>query len=208
MRRRGGTRADLDRAVAALGIDERVVGAFHQLDRARFVPAGSEARAYIDSPVGIPEGQTTSQPTLIASMVDALQLPLEACVLEVGTGYGFQTALLALLARDVISIERHEPLADAARRNLRGFENVEVRHGDGALGAPDRAPFDGIVVSAAAAELPEELVSQLRAGGRLVIPVARRGSDDVLVYVKDGDILREERLLTPARFVPLVRDED
>jgi protein-L-isoaspartate(D-aspartate) O-methyltransferase len=189
--------------------DERVLDAVRRIDRADFVPEGLEAEAYLDRPVALPDHQTTSQPSLIARMIEAAAIGPDDVVLEVGTGYGYQTALLGLLARRVYSIERHERLARAAEKNLEraGIENVSVFVGDGWKGLPDKAPFDAIVVSAAASEVPKALVDQLSDGGRLVIPVARRRSDDVLLFEKQGDQLREVRLVTPARFVPLVKGE-
>ena len=187
--------------------DERVVEAFSKIARERFVPSGSERHAYVDRPVPLPHGQTTSQPSLIARMVEAVAPSASDLVLEVGTGYGFQTALLAELAKEVVSIERFPELAESARRNLarEGYSNVTVVVGDGWQGHPERAPYDAIVVSAAAEELPRSLVSQMADGGRLVVPIARMGRDDVVLYVKHGDVLSKERLITPARFVPLVR---
>ena len=186
--------------------DQRVIDAFARIAREDFVPKGSEPEAYLDRPVLLPHRQTTSQPSLIARMVEAAQPGPHDRVLEVGTGYGFQTALLGTLVREVVSVERYERLAEAARANLErvGMDNVEVHVGDGWEGWPDKAPFDAIVVSAAAEHLPEVLVEQLKDGGRLVVPLTRGRSDDVVVVVKDGDE-RKERLITPARFVPLVK---
>ena len=188
--------------------DPRIADAFRAVDRADFVPTGSAAEAYGDRPVGLPEHQTTSQPSLIARMIDAAAPGPDDVVLEVGTGYGFQTALLARLSSLVVSIERHRSLAAAAVANLarHGVDNVEVVVGDGWKGYPPRAPFDAIVVSAAASELPAALGEQLAEDGRLVIPLARAGSDDVVLLRKRGGRVVEERLITPARFVPLVQD--
>ncbi|HEX2050697.1 MAG TPA: protein-L-isoaspartate(D-aspartate) O-methyltransferase [Actinomycetota bacterium] len=191
-------------------VDLRIVDAFRAVDRARFVPAHAAADAYLDRPIGIPEEQTTSQPSLIARMLDAAAPRAGDRALEVGTGYGFQTALLSRLVDDVVSIERWPALADAARANLdaAGVRNVEVVVGDGWRGVPDRAPFDVVVVSAAADEVPAALGDQLADGGRLVIPVRARLSDRVYLYVKEGARLRRRRLVSPARFVPLVRGDD
>ena len=201
------TQQGLVRLLRRQGVDERVVAAFTQIDRAGFVPAGSEAVAYSDRPVGIPEGQTTSQPSLIARMIEAAAPGPSDRVLEVGTGFGFQTALLARLAGDVVSIERFDALAQTARRNLTsaGIENALVIVGDGWEGAPRHQPFDAIVVSAAAEEVPHALEEQLSEGGRLVIPVKGPTSDDVLLFVKQDGVVEKKALLTPARFVPLVR---
>lgn len=188
--------------------DGRIADAFEAVDRAGFVPSGS-AGVYRDAPVPIPEGQTTSQPSLIARMIEALDPAPDDLVLEVGTGFGYQTALLARLCREVVSIERWESLAAAARANLAGAgtQNTRVIVGDGWKGLPQRAPFDGIVVSAAATEVPPALAAQLGEGGRLVVPVKRWGSDEVMLYRKSGDDLAAVRLVTPARFVPLVKEE-
>ena len=202
------TQQGLVRLLRRHGIDERVVQAFADVARARFVPRGSVSFAYADRPVGIPEGQTTSQPSLIARMIEAAAPSSTDMVLEVGTGYGYQTALLARLAGRVVSIERFDVLAEAARKNLEdaGIENVRVLVGDGWKGVPEHQPFDAIVVSAAAEEVPPALEEQLAEGGRLVIPVKGPVSDDVLLFVKTGGRVEKRSLLTPARFVPLVRE--
>ena len=201
-------RERLLKRVRRSGVSPRVVEAFEAVDRADFVPAGTERHAYSDRPVPLPRAQTTSQPTLIGIMVDAADIGAGDHVLEVGTGFGFQTAVLAHLARSVVSVERHDELAHAARANLEraGTANVEVVVGDGWQGHPRRAPYDSIVVSAAASELPPALGDQLSEGGRLVIPLKGPAGDDVYLYVKKGGALQRERLITPARFVPLVRD--
>jgi protein-L-isoaspartate(D-aspartate) O-methyltransferase len=197
----------LARLVEREPVDARVVEAFRRVDRADFVPVDLIDQAYADRPVALPQRQTTSQPSLIARMVDAADVKKDDIVLEVGTGYGFQTALLATLAKEVVSIERHAELAEAARKNLAaaGIENVVVFVGDGWEGAPDKAPFDAIVVSAAAESVPQALVDQLSEGGRMVIPVKSGGNDDVWLLQKRNGVLHEVRLITPARFVPLVR---
>jgi protein-L-isoaspartate(D-aspartate) O-methyltransferase len=189
--------------------DPRIVEAFRALDRAGFVPEDFKGNPYRDAPVGLPEGQTTSQPSLIATMIDAVSPGPGDAVLEVGTGFGFQTALLARLAGRVVSIERWAVLAAAARANLErnGIAGVDVLVGDGHLGWPPGAPYDCMIVSAAALEVPRALEEQLAEGGRLVIPVKSDTSDDVRLFRKEGS-LQEVRLVTPARFVPLVRDED
>jgi protein-L-isoaspartate(D-aspartate) O-methyltransferase len=197
----------LARLIEREGVSERVVAAFRSVDRAHFVPGSAGSGAYADRPIGIPEGQTTSQPSLIARMVDVARPT--GRVLEIGTGWGYQTAVLARLADEVVTIDRHASLTEAARANLRraGVEGVVTITGDGWLGAPEHAPFDAIVVSAAASELPPALGDQLVEGGRLVIPVRAARGDDVLLFVKrDGELVRE-RLVTPARFVPLVPGE-
>ncbi len=197
----------LVRHIASQGIqDPRLLEAVRTVRRGDFVPPGSEARAYSDRPVGLPEAQTTSQPSLIAHMIDAAHVGPDDLVLEVGTGYGYQTALLAKVARAVVSIERHATLAEAARENLRrvGIVGAEIKVGDGWNGWIEEAPYDTIIVSAAASTLPQSLADQLAEGGRLVIPLQRGAGDDVYLFVKEGGVLGHGRLVTPARFVPLV----
>jgi len=191
------------------GIDERVIGAFAATPRADFVPLRSRSMAYVDRPVALPERQTTSQPSLIARMIEAARPEATDRALEVGTGYGFQTALLARLVADVVSVERSATLAEAAAENLRlaGIENARVSVGDGWEGLPADAPFEVIVVSAAASEVPEALEEQLAEGGRLVIPVRGATSDEVLLFEKHDGVVKRISLLTPARFVPLVKGE-
>jgi protein-L-isoaspartate(D-aspartate) O-methyltransferase len=205
-------RQGLDDLIASEPLaDPRIADVFSTLDRAWFVPQGLEMEAYEDRPVALPQGQTTSQPSLIARMVDAAAPGPGDRVLEVGTGYGFQTALLAGLAGKVYSIERHESLASKARENLdrAGIHGADIVVGDGWLGWPAGAPYDAAIVSAAADEVPLALVDQLADGGRLVIPLRNRGSDDVILFVKEtGGRLRQVRLVTPARFVPLVHRPD
>ena len=181
--------------------------AFARVARSGFVPEGSEAEAEHDHPVALPHRQTTSQPSLIGRMIEAARIQAGDRVLEVGTGFGFQTALLAVLAKEVVSVERFPDLAEQARANLEraGVANADVFVGDGWEGWDERSPYDAIVVSAAAEEVPAAFVGQLREGGRLVVPLKRGRSDDVVVLVKGRDGVIEERLITPARFVPLVR---
>ena len=200
------TQEGLARLVQRDGVVRDVVEAFKAVDRAAFVPPGARREAYRDRPVGIPAGQTTSQPSLIARMIDALSLRPSDRVLEVGTGFGFQTALLTRLAREVFSIERHAELAEAARRNLAaaGIDKATVEVGDGWKGLPEFAPYDAIIVSASATEVPGELIAQLRHGGRMVIPVEGPTGADVILFRKRGQDLEKVRLITPARFVPLV----
>lgn len=185
--------------------DRRVLDALRAVDRADFVPDGATGSAYSDRPVPIPHGQTTSQPSLIASMVEALELEGDERVLEIGTGYGFQTALLAELAAEVFSIDRYPRLVEDAQRNLRdaGYDGPTLEAGDGYEGMPEHAPFDAIIVSATAPDVPSSLVHQLEEGGRLVIPVKRGLGESVVVYRRQGDELVEERDLARVRFVPL-----
>jgi protein-L-isoaspartate(D-aspartate) O-methyltransferase len=200
------TQEGLARLVERERVSTRVAEAFRAVDRARFVPEGSEKAAYSDRPVAIPERQTTSQPTLIARMVDVADVGPADRVLEVGTGLGFQTALLATLAAEVISLDRFASLTRGARVNLEsaGIANAAVITADGWEGSPEHAPFDVILVSAAATEVPPALAEQLADGGRLVIPVQGRAGDEVLLFSKRRGRLVRRGLVTPARFVPLV----
>lgn len=185
--------------------DERVMDAMGQVPRERFVPPDQRERAYRDGALPIGEGQTVSQPWIVARMIELLGLEGPERVLEVGTGSGYGAAVLARCCSHVVTVERRRGLADDARRTLDelGVINVEVRTGDGTAGVPDRAPFDAIVVTAAAAEgPPRPLLDQLVPGAPLVCPI-ERGEGERLVCVRDG---REETIV-PVRFVPLVEGE-
>jgi protein-L-isoaspartate(D-aspartate) O-methyltransferase len=198
---------ELARLARADGVrDKRVLEALAAVPRAEFVPAEHAERAYHDEPIRIPRGQVTTQPSLIARMLAALALEGHERVLEVGTGHGFQTALLARLAADVVSIERFGDLAETALSNLErhGVRNVEVVVGDGSGGVPERAPFDGIVVSAAFTSVPEPLSEQLAEGGRLVQPLGPGGHDDVVLFERGPVGLKRRASIVPAHFVRLV----
>jgi len=198
--------ADLAAAARAAGVrDERLLAVMAQLPRTAFVPADLTGEAYRDEPVRITHRQVTSQPSLIALMVDALELHGGEKVLEVGTGYGYQTALLARLAREVWSIELWQDMTDAAREGLagEGITNVHLLVGDGTRGVPEAAPFDAIVLTAAFPEVPPPLVDQLVVGGRLVQPIGAGGREDVTLFVKDEHGLSRRHRVVPARFVPL-----
>jgi protein-L-isoaspartate(D-aspartate) O-methyltransferase len=196
----------VDRQLRRRGIeDERVLAAMGELPRELFLPEGARGQAYRDGAVRISAGQTMSQPWIVACMTALLELKGEELVLEVGTGSGYGAAVLSRCCRAVVTIERHAALAELARAALveTGCDNVEVRVGDGCAGAPDRAPFDGISVTAASDEgPPPALVEQLRPGAALVCPV-RRGGDEQLMRFRDG----AEEAVVPVRFVPLVPDE-
>ena len=202
-----GSPEDLIRVLRAQGIrDRRVLAAFGAVPRAAFVPPAAAGQAYVDGPIRIPHGQVTTQPSLIAKMVAALGLSGTERVLEVGTGLGFQTAILARLAGEVISVERFPALAEQARANLAAARasRVTVVIGDGTLGIPDHAPYQAIVVSAASPSVPGPLVEQLAPGGRLVHPVGPGGREQVTAFHKEGDQLVADARLTAAYFVPLV----
>jgi protein-L-isoaspartate(D-aspartate) O-methyltransferase len=194
-------------AARAAGVgDERVLAALRSVPRALFVPPSQIDRAYVDGPLPIAHAQVTTQPSLVAKMVEALALTGSERVLEIGTGYGWQTALLASLAAFVWSVERWPDLAEAARANLEryGARNVEVSVGDGSRGLAEQAPFEAVLVSAAFPRVPPPLAAQLAPGGRLVQPIGRGGDEDVVLFERRGDELEVAQTLTLARFVPLV----
>lgn len=198
--------AQLRELAAQQGVrDPRVLDAIEATPRERFVPASAVGEAYDDRPVTLPRQQTTSQPSLIAAMVESLALGAHDTALEIGSGYGFQTALMAALCRYVWGIEWWPELAEGARANLgaHGVDNAEVMVGDGHEGLPEHAPYNGIVISAATPSVPAALVAQLVEGGRLVAPVGSRGSTLVTVYTqRDGDLHVVDELV-PARFVEM-----
>jgi protein-L-isoaspartate(D-aspartate) O-methyltransferase len=183
--------------------DERVLDAIAAVPRSEFVPVELAGLADVDMPIPIPHGQVTTQPSLVARMVEALSLTGDERVLEIGTGYGWQTALLARLAREVFSVERFADLAETARAALAGCENVAVVVGDGSEGLPQHAPFDSILVAAAYPSVPEPLAEQLAESGRLVQPLGPGGAEDVVLFEKRGGALHRVRSLTGAHFVRL-----
>jgi protein-L-isoaspartate(D-aspartate) O-methyltransferase len=187
----------------------RTMAAMAKVPREKFVRAGNEDAAYINMPLPIGYGQTISQPFIVALMTDLLDLQGGERVLEVGTGSGYQAAILSELAREVYSIEVVEPLAREAETTLKrlGYDRVKVRVGDGAKGWPEMAPFDAIIVTAAAGEgPPPDLLAQLRPGGRMVIPVGRgRFAQDLILVTKDAKGSIAQRSVLPVAFVPLVR---
>ena len=188
--------------------DERVLAAMLRVRRHEFAPEPYRTQAYEDHPLPIAEGQTISQPYIVALMLEALALSSFDKVLEVGTGSGYVTALLAEMVAQVISIERHEVLADSARNLLgaMGYTNVKIIVGDGSRGFLESAPYNAILVSAAAPELPQQLVDQLAEGGRMIIPIGRDDSQQLqFIYKQDGQI--KTRLREFCRFVPLIPEK-
>ncbi len=185
--------------------DPRVLAALARVPRERFVPPESEAEAYADRALPLACEQTISQPYMVARMTELLELTGGERVLEIGTGSGYQAAVLAELAVEVFTIERHKPLADSARAMLTelGYTNIHVHHGDGAQGLPQVAPFSAILITAAAAAVPPPLLEQLAEGGRLVAPVGPSGEQMLQVYRKREGKVSVEALF-PCRFVPLI----
>ncbi len=184
--------------------DQRVLSALGQVPRHEFVPEADRPRAYTDQPLPIGRGQTISQPYIVALMSELAALHGDEHVLEVGTGSGYQAAVLSLLARDVYSIEIDPVLAEQAGPRLKrlGFKNVTVRAGDGFYGWPDAAPFDVIIVTAAAPRVPERLAAQLREGGRVVIPIGSDETQQLMVGVKQSGTL-QLRAASEVLFVPM-----
>ncbi len=200
------TPENLVRAIIATGTrDPGLLDALREVQRAGFVPPDLADHAYLDRPLPIPHGQVTTQPSLVAKMIEALELTGSGRVLEIGTGYGFQTALLARLSDFVWSVERFPDVAETARENLtrHGVANVEVVVGDGTEGLPEHAPYNAILVSAAFPRVPPPLAEQLRAGGRLVQPVGPGGEEEVILFEKGARGLVPRKNITWAHFVRL-----
>lgn len=189
--------------------DSAVLGAMRAVPRHRFVPSRLRGSAYEDRPLPIGHGQTISQPWIVARMTELARPEPGDTVLEVGTGSGYQAAVLAEVTDHVFTIEIIGELARSARRRLGelGYGNVTVRHGDGYRGWPEHAPFDAIVVTAAPEQIPEPLVEQLARGGRMVIPVGPRGRGQALTVLhREADGTVERRVVSAVRFVPMTRD--
>jgi protein-L-isoaspartate(D-aspartate) O-methyltransferase len=185
--------------------DKRVLDAMRQVPRHLFVPKDARDLAYCDGPLPIGQGQTISQPYIVALMTELLGLKGQEKVLELGTGSGYQAAILSRLVRQVYSVERHAALAEQAGQILSqlGYDNVAIKVGDGTLGWPEHSPYEAIIVTAAAPDVPQPLTDQLADGGRLVAPVGSRWSQ-VLVRVKRQDKTLTREHLTTVAFVPLV----
>jgi protein-L-isoaspartate(D-aspartate) O-methyltransferase len=201
-----GSPADLVSAARASGVqDERLLKAIGAVPRAEFVPPELAAYAYHDRPLAIPHAQVTTQPSLVAQMVAALELSPSNRVLEIGTGFGWQTALLARLAGEVWSVERWEDIARVARTHLerQGVNNATVVVGDGSAGLPEHAPYDAILVAAAFPEVPAPLAAQLAEHGRLVQPIGLGGAEEVVLFAKRGGNLLRKGRVTLAHFVRL-----
>jgi protein-L-isoaspartate(D-aspartate) O-methyltransferase len=199
----------VERQLRRRGIsDDRVLAAMGRVPRELFVPESLRPYAYSDDALPIGEHQTISQPYVVATICSLLALEGHERVLDVGTGSGYQAAVLADLAAEVVTIERIPTLAEAARAALAeaGYAKVEVHVGDGSLGVPERAPYDGIAVAAAAPDIPGALYDQLREGGRLVVPRGSRGHQELVLVVRtaEGPV---QRTSLPVRFVPLLGDE-
>ena len=193
-------------ATASVRLDPRVIDALAKVERVQFVPPDLAARAYDNRPLPIGHGQTISQPLIVAVMTHLLHLGPDARVLEIGTGSGYQTAILAELAREVVTIEAVADLAETAAAKLRamGYDNIEFQTGDGAAGCPGRAPFDAVMVTAAARTVPPALIDQLAPGGRMVIPIgADPLAQDLFLIEKDQGGVVHRRRLFPVAFVPL-----
>lgn len=185
--------------------DERVLSAMAAVPRHEFVPPQSASLAYADEPLAIGGGQTISQPYIVAAMTEALQLSGSERVLEIGTGCGYQAAVLSLLSREVISIECRPDLARSAAERLQrlGYQNVHVHCGDGSQGLTEFAPYDGILVAAAAPSVPKPLLEQLNEGGRMIAPIGTEDHQQLLLLTRHGNEYASERR-DACRFVPLI----
>ena len=197
--------------IKARGVkDEKVLTAFHRVPRHMFVGSAQKFQAYEDYPLPIEHNQTISQPFIVALMTEALKLTGKEIVLEIGTGSGYQTAILAEIAKHVYTIERFEKLSYAASALLDklGYNNISYRVGDGTKGWPEKSPFEGILVAAATADIPPALIDQMAPDSRLVIPVGDPGSQDLLVVRRDGQGNLDRESLGGCRFLPLVEEKE
>lgn len=201
----------VERQLVARGIEnEKVLEAMRKVPRHEFVPESQQAFAYQDRPLPIGHDQTISQPYIVAFMTEQLAVKPGDRVLEIGTGSGYQAAVLAELVKEVYTIEIVEPLAKSSSEHFErvGYENITAKAGDGYLGWPEHAPFDAVMVTAAPDHIPQPLIDQLREGGRMIIPVGPDGGMQQLKILrkKDGEVVRESIL--PVRFVPLTRNTE
>jgi len=200
---------DMLAVIRAYGMnDPEILRAIERVPRHRFVPENNRRYSYDDTPLRIGYGQTISQPYIVAEMTRQLQLSSTSKILEIGTGSGYQAAVLAELTPHVYSIEIIEPLLERARNTLTesGYRDIQFRHGDGYYGWPEAAPFDGIIVTCAAGHIPPPLLDQLAVGGRMLIPVGKRfGTQFLILVTKNDDKSITSRNLMAVRFVPLVR---
>jgi protein-L-isoaspartate(D-aspartate) O-methyltransferase len=189
--------------------DERLLAAMSTVPRHEFVSQQNWNEAYADHPIPIAEKQTTSQPYMIAAMIQAAEIKPEDRVLEIGAGSGYQTAVLAELASQVFAVERYASLAETAQKTLErlGYRNAKIVTGDGSLGMPEVAPFNVIIVSAAAPRVPPALVEQLAVGGRLIVPVGESEQQVVQLLQKNADGSTSIRTLEGCRFVPLIGEQ-
>ena len=197
----------VDQQLRQRGIsDERLLASMAKVPRHEFVSEQNWPEAYADHPIPIAEQQTTSQPYMIAAMVQAAGIKPEDRVLEIGAGSGYQTAVLAELASQVFAVERYASLTETARTTLErlGYRNAKVVTGDGSLGFPEAAPYDAIIVSAAAPRIPPALVEQLAVGGRLIVPVGESDQQTVQLVHRNADGSTSVRTLEGCRFVPLI----
>lgn len=199
----------VEQQIKARGIsDENVLSAVRTVERHKFVPDNVDEDAYDDSPLPIGHGQTISQPYIVALMSSELKVQPGDKILEVGTGSGYQAAILAEMGADVYSIEIVEALAESARRNLQqaGYGDVKVKHGDGYQGWPEYAPFQGIIVTCSPSQVPKKLKEQLAEGGRIVIPVGGAFMQNLVLLTKQGNSFNREEII-PVRFVPMQNEE-
>lgn len=200
----------VDRLVRAGYVkDQRVIEAMRSVPRDAFVPQAVRGEAYVDSPLPIGEGQTISAPSIVAMMTELLELTPESVVLEVGTGSGYQAAILSLLVDHVYSVEIVPELASTAEARLAklGYANVSVRCGDGYKGWPEKAPFEAVIATCAPSDIPQALVDQLDEGGRMVIPVGEAWHQDLYLLRKEGGQV-VKRAVVPVVFVPMVHGEE
>jgi protein-L-isoaspartate(D-aspartate) O-methyltransferase len=197
----------VDRQIESRGVrDQAVLSAMRKVPRERFVPESLADLAYDDRPLPIGEGQTISQPYVVATMTEALRLRPNDRVLEIGTGSGYAAAMLSVIAAEVYTIERLEELAASARKRLAelGYSNVHVRYADGSLGWPEHAPYDAIIVTASGPDVPTALLEQLVIGGRLVMPIGKLDHQRLVRVERTGPERYTREILEPVVFVPLI----